>query len=235
MSNPKTKILLVEDEPNLGEVMKDFLEMSGYQVQLCADGEGALEHFTSNPFDICVLDVMLPIKDGFELAHDIRRLDEDIPIVFLTARSQKEDRVKGFKTGCDDYITKPFSTEEFLLRIEAILKRCKIRDAATASASKSIYQLGAFAFDPSNLSLSSGDDKQQLTPREAALLSYFCKHKNQVVQREAILMEVWGDDSYYNSRSMDVFITRLRKRLKEDVSVSITSIHGLGYRFDVKE
>lgn len=235
MEPQKATILLVEDEPNLAEVMKDFLEMSGFSVSLCMDGETALQRFKENTFDICIFDVMLPRKDGFELAEDVRKINEDTPIVFLTARSQKEDRVRGFKAGCDDYITKPFSTEEFILRIEAILKRCKGKNFGIQSQQKPIFQLGPYTFDYANFQLSHGENSQQLTPKEAELLMFFCKNRNQVIQRELILKEVWGDDSYFNSRSLDVFITRLRKLLKDEPGIAFTSIHGMGYRFDVKQ
>lgn len=228
MGNSKHKILLVEDDFNLGFVIQDLLKMDGYQVVLAKDGKEGLQRFHESDFHLCLLDVMLPKKDGFSLAEDIRKVNDTVPIVFLTAKGMTEDKVKGFKIGADDYITKPFENEEFLLRIKAILKRS---DTSSAE-SKNDFEIGNFTFNAQNLELTIGAETTKLTRKEAALLKLLCENVDQVIEREIIANMVWGDDSYFVGRSMDVFITRLRKYLKEDPSVAITNIHGVGFRLE---
>jgi DNA-binding response OmpR family regulator len=227
----KAKILLVEDDPNLSDVLTDFLEMTGYRVVVADDGSKGLEEFGKEKFDLLILDVMLPVMDGFSLAIEIRKTDISTPIIFLTARGQMEDRINGFKIGCDDYIAKPFSSEELSLRIEAILRRCRLESKPADES----YALGQFVFDPVNYELRKGSSRINLTPKEAALLRVLCEHKNMLLTREKALKVVWGDDDYFIGRSMDVFITKLRKYLKDDPDVAIVNVHGTGFRLEVKE
>ena len=222
----KANILLVEDDMNLGFVIQDNLKVEGYHVHLSRDGKEGLKAFNEAKYDLCILDVMLPKKDGFSLAEDIRKLSLEVPIVFLTAKSMTEDKIKGFKAGADDYITKPFSMDEFSLRIEAILKR-----TGSLSTKKSNgFELGKYFFDSSNYKLSIGDTEiKKLTKKEADILRILCEQKGNVVERDLILNLVWGDDSYFNGRSLDVFITKLRKYLKEDDTINIKNVHGVGF------
>ena len=207
----KANILLVEDDMNLGFVIQDNLKTEGYHVHLSKDGKEGLQAFNENAYDLCILDVMLPKKDGFSLAEDIRKLSNEVPIVFLTAKSMTEDKIKGFKAGADDYITKPFSMDEFYLRIEAILKR----SGSISSKKSNGFKLGKYFFDSSNYKLSIGETEiKKLTKKEADILRILCEQKGNVVERDLILNLVWGDDSYFNGRSLDVFITKLRKYLK---------------------
>lgn len=235
MQKYKAKILLVEDDPNLSLVLVDYLEMLTYETVLCRDGIHGLNTFKSTHFDLCILDVMLPKKDGFSLAEDIRIINELIPIVFLTAKSLSEDRIKGFKAGCDDYITKPFSTEELSLRIDAILKRCMLKDRLSLHEKKEVYNIGKYEFDYSNMSLTFKENKHNLTRKEADLLKLLCESRNVILKRETALKAIWGDDDYFIGRSMDVFITKLRKYLKEDPRISITNIHGTGFKLEINE
>lgn len=235
--NLKTNILLVEDDPNLSDVLKDYLELLGYTVLLAEDGEIGLETFKkkiliNDGIDLCILDVMLPRMDGFTLAIAIRELNYEVPIIFLTARGQMEDRIAGFKAGCDDYMAKPFSSEELSLRIEAILKRCRVTFKPAPGEN---YQLGLYSFDTSNLELKFGETKQNLTPKEAALLRLLCQNMNTLLPREKALREIWGNDDYFIGRSMDVFITKLRKYLRDDPNVAIINVHGSGFRLEVKD
>lgn len=229
----KLKILLVEDDPNLSLVLQDYLEMLDYEIKLCKDGEEGLKAFKRHHYDLCIFDIMMPKKDGFSLAEDIRAINQNIPIIFLTAKSLKEDRVKGFLIGCDDYITKPFSTEELSLRIKAILKRCQIR-ASHSNGSDSVYQLGIFTFDSVNMTLVSKNSEQHLTRKESGLLYLLCQNQNQLVSREYALKLVWGENDYFIGRSMDVFIAKLRKYLKADPNISITNVHGTGFKLEIK-
>ncbi len=226
----RAKILLVEDDANLGFVVKDNLEMEGFAVTLCDDGEKGWQGFLKDTFDICVLDVMLPRKDGFELARAIRQRNEAVPILFLSAKSMKEDRIAGFKTGADDYLTKPFSIEELVLRIGVFLKRSRY-----TSGTGSLYPLGSLVFDYQNLALKGRAGALSMTQREADLLKLFCTNRDQVLRREDILKRIWGDDDYFMGRSLDVFISRLRKHLKEDESIEIQNVHGVGFRLTVKQ
>jgi len=230
MSTEPIRVLLVEDDQNLGFVIQDALKRKGYQVTLCRDGKEGLRQFNAANHDLCVLDVMLPQKDGLSLAEDIRLVDQAIPIVFLTARSQVDDRIAGFKAGGDDYLTKPFSHEELILRIEAILRRTQGRDAGPE---RERYELGEFTFDHRNLVLSHPTEERKLTRKEADVLRLLCLHREQVLPRELVLNMVWGDDSYFLGRSLDVFISRLRKYLKPDANVQIVNVHGVGFKLVV--
>lgn len=222
-----TRILLIEDDPNLGLIIQENLELEGFSVELCADGEAGRTTFLQNQFDLCLLDVMLPKKDGFTLAREIRKIDAEIPIIFLTAKSLKEDRIEGFKIGADDYITKPFSMEELLLRIRAILKRSK---PATSSGEKSSFKIGKYEFDFEHQILAHGSAQKKLTHKESELLRLLCLHKNSILEREMALKLIWGDDNFFNARSMDVFITKLRKYLKDDSGIEIVNVHGKGFK-----
>ena len=235
MLTEKFKILLVEDDPNLSLVLQDYLEMMGYEIVSCEDGEAGLNSFKNGLFDLCIFDIMMPKKDGFSLAEDIRKINSDIPIIFLTAKSFKEDRIKGFQVGCDDYVTKPFSTEELNYRIKAILKRTSIIKPEKISEDQTIFTFGNFTFDSVNMILTSPGQDQQLTRKESELLKVLCQHRNQLLTREVALKTVWGDDDYFIGRSMDVFITKLRKYLKNDPRVFINNVHGTGFKFRVEE
>ena len=227
MVQNKPKILYVEDDIYLSYVTKDNLELKGYDITFCKDGKNAFEAFSNNKFDLCILDVMLPEMDGFTLAQKIRKSDKDIPIIFLSAKSLKEDRITGFTVGGDDYITKPFSIEELVLKIEVFLKRSKISTGNEIQSS--VQKIGDYFFDSKNLLLKYKDETKRLTSREADLLKFFVLYANKVLKKEDILNEVWGDDSYFNSRSLDVFISKLRKYLKKDSNIRINNIHGIGF------
>jgi DNA-binding response OmpR family regulator len=226
MSIQNTKnILLVEDDPNLGQVLKDFLEMEGFSVSLVRDGENGYIEFINSKFNICLLDVMLPKMDGFSLGNKIRKKDKDIPIIFLTAKSLKEDKLKGFDLGGDDYITKPFDEDELVRRINAILKRSSIK----TEDSDYIYQLGKFEYNHINLTLKINATESRITQKEGEVLHMLLQAKNNVVRREDILIKVWGENDYFMGRSLDVFITKLRKHLKVDSQVKIENVHGVGF------
>lgn len=234
----KTKILLVEDDINLGDVLHDYLELQAYDVVRAVDGVEGLENFKLQKFDLLILDVMLPRKDGFTLATEIRQINQQVPIIFLTARGQTEDRVNGFKAGCDDYITKPFSSEELELRIGAILRRCRqpeINSSTDVFSSENVFPLGKYTFDSFNHELRIDDRRISLTTKEVELLRVLYSNKNQLITREKTLKAVWGSDNYFIGRSMDVFITKLRKYLKDDPDISIVNVHGTGFRLEVKE
>lgn len=231
MSDEKPSILLVEDDQNLGFVIQDALKRKGYTVHLSRDGKEGLKRFNEHVYDLCVLDVMLPQKDGFSLAEDIRLTNSHVPIVFLTAKSQTEDRIAGFKAGGDDYITKPFSHEELVLRIEAILRRTQGRGDDARDRQR--FELGAYTFDHLNLMLSHPSEERKLTKKEADVLRLLCMHQDQVLPRELVLNMVWGDDTYFLGRSLDVFISRLRKYLKLDPNVRIANVHGVGFKLQV--
>jgi DNA-binding response OmpR family regulator len=226
---PKAKILLVEDDSSLGFVVKDNLEEQGYEVIFSPDGETGWQQFMRHNVDICLLDVMLPKKDGMALAAQIRKKNEKIPILFMTAKSMDEDRIAGFKAGGDDYITKPFNMQELLLRIEVFLKHTQKKNTDTAQ----IFDLGPLQFDYNNLLLINGSHTQQLTQKEADLLQYLCTNINTVVKREDILMNVWGKEDYFLGRSMDVFMTKIRKYLKDADGVDLKTVHGVGFKLVV--
>lgn len=227
----KLKILLCEDDENLGMLLREYLNAKGYDTDLCADGDAGYKAFTKFHYDICVLDVMMPKKDGFTLAKEIRELNSEVPIIFLTAKTMKEDVQEGFKIGADDYIPKPFSMEELTLRIEAILRRVRGKKARVVN----IYKLGQYTFDTQKQILAIGGKQTKLTTKESELLSLLCAHVNDILQRELALKTIWIDDNYFNARSMDVYITKLRKLLTDDPSVEIINIHGKGYKLIVPD
>ncbi|MFZ4546801.1 MAG: response regulator transcription factor [Bacteroidales bacterium] len=234
----KAKILLVEDDINLGDVLCDYLELQDYEVVKALNGEEGLRIFNTQPFDLLLLDVMLPLKDGFTLATEIREINRQVPIIFLTARGQMEDRVAGYKAGCDDYLTKPFSSEELELRIGAILRRCQKPESTVENGNletAKVFPLGNYIFDSGNQELRIADKRIGLTTKEVELLRVLYSHKNQLVTRETALKAVWGINDYFIGRSMDVFITKLRKYLKSDPNISIVNVHGTGFRLEVKE
>lgn len=233
MADKKPSILLVEDDLSLGFVIQDSLKMAGYEVHLCKDGKEGLNYFNQNQYDLCVLDVMLPKKDGFSLARDIRKTS-DVPIVFLTAKELTEDKVLGFKAGADDYITKPFGKEELLLRIKAILKRTLGQPNKTAERSH-VQQIGDYQFDHANYRLSAGDYEKTLTKKEAEILKLLSEQRGKVIERDLLTNMVWGDDNYFVGRSLDVFISKLRKYLSQDERVKITNIHGVGFMLEAPE
>ena len=225
----KSKILYVEDDETLSFVTKDNLELHGYKVDHCMDGEHAIEAFFNDNYDLCILDVMLPKMDGFAVAEKIRATDPNVPILFLTAKSMKEDRIFGLKIGADDYITKPFSMEELVMRMEVFLRRTKKLQADTVE----IYQLGDLKFVFNELKLYTKTDVITLTQKESDLLRFFARHENKVLKREEVLLHVWGKDDYFLGRSMDVFITKLRKHFKADPRIVLETIHGVGFRLIV--
>jgi len=233
--NTKVKILFVEDDPNLSMVLKDYLEMIGYEIYHAKDGELGLQLFASRSYDLLILDVMMPKKDGFTLAGEIRQKNQSVPIIFLTAKTLKEDRIKGFTKGCDDYITKPFSTEELSLRIQAILKRCAMLKMSKLKPTIDIFEIGKFKFDSQNQTLNSNEGERSLTRKEAALLKMLCLSENNLLPREIALESIWGDNDYFISRSMDVFIAKLRKYLASDPNVHIINVHGIGFKLEVRE
>lgn len=226
----KVSILYVEDDVNLSYVTKDNLEEHGFQVQHCTDGAAALAAFTKSEFDLCLLDVMLPALDGFSLAQTIRKTNPHVPILFLTAKSMKEDRLKGFRIGGDDYITKPFSIEELILKIEVFLRRKTVSSEHVKTGS--IFELDAGTFDFDNLTISVGIEKSLMTLREAELLRFFLMNPNKVLKREEILNAVWGNDDYFVGRSLDVFISRLRKYLSFTDKIKIGTVHGVGFKLE---
>jgi len=232
MEELKTKILLVEDDPNFGTVLKDYLTMSGYDVKLATDGEKGEELFYKEDFNLCVLDVMMPKKDGFSLAAQIKRVNPDMPIVFLTAKTLQEDVLEGFRAGADDYITKPFNSEELLYRIAAILKRGgKVRN----NHQQKEFNIGKYHFNYKTRMLKNDSGETKLSPKESELLRLFCLKANDIVYREEALKQIWGRDDYFTARSMDVFVTKLRKYLKEDPTLEIVNIHGNGFRLNTEE
>ena len=230
----KSNILLVEDDPSLGFITKDQLTEAGFDVKWCKDGKDGFEVFFKETFDICVLDVMLPKKDGFTLAKDIKAINPDIPIIFLTAKSQIDDKIKGFKTGGDDYLTKPFVIDELVARIDAILNRTQQKLAYPSSSKQSSFTIGQYQFNHKNLELIHPSKTKTLTKIEADLLRLLCIHQEQVLERDMALNIIWGKDDYFNGRSMDVFITKLRKYLKEDELISIINVHGVGFKLSTK-
>ena len=222
------KILLVEDDPSLGFVVSDNLKQKGYDVTLCQDGESGSVTFTQHTFDLCILDIMLPKKDGFAVAQGIRAINKDVPILFLSAKSMLEDKLEGFKTGADDYITKPFSFDELLCRIDVFLRRTQ----QTQISEDKVFSIGEFEFDYANLTLKKEDSRKTLTQKEAEVLRLLHLNRGRVLKREEILTQVWGDDDYFMGRSMDVFISKLRKYLKEDPAIQIVNYHGVGFKLE---
>jgi DNA-binding response OmpR family regulator len=225
----KAKILLVEDDTNLGFIIADELKSQGYQIVLCTNGQDGAMRFTEDHFHLCIFDVMMPKKDGFTLAKEIRTINQEVPILFLTAKSMTEDKVAGFNAGGDDYLTKPFSFDELNVRVKALLKRINLVE----EKEEKIIALGTYAFDTENFTLKHAAFEKTLTKKEALVLKMLCKFINTVVPRETILTAVWGQDDYFAGRSMDVFITKLRKYLSHDSSISILNIHGIGFKLEV--
>lgn len=228
----KPKILLVEDDTNLGFVVSDQLKMEGYNVTLASDGMEGFKRFNEETYDLCIFDVMMPKKDGFSLALDVRKVNKTIPILFLTAKAMTEDKVKGFNVGGDDYLTKPFSSDELKVRVKALLKRVNIH---VGKENEDQIQIGSLTFDISNYILVSENKEKKLTKKEAHILKILSKFQNQVVAREMVLNAVWGKDDYFVGRSLDVFITKLRKYLAEDPNVIIENIHGIGFKLTIEE
>lgn len=223
------KILYVEDDPNLGFVTKDNLEEEGFKIIHFSDGKDAWKQFKKDKFDLCLLDVMLPELDGFSLAEKIRTQNQQIPIIFLTAKNLQDDKIAGLKIGGDDYITKPFSIEELVLRIKVFLKRNAVSDS---TATTDIFVCGEYEFCFSQQTLKNEQEIQKLTHREAEVLKFLCERKNQITKREEILIAIWGRDDYFLGRSMDVFVTRIRKMLSNDPSIKIENIHGVGFKLN---
>ncbi|MEI6851707.1 MAG: response regulator transcription factor [Bacteroidota bacterium] len=222
------KILLAEDDKNLGEILKHYLDAKGFVTTLCVNGEEAINAFLKEIFDFCVLDVMMPVKDGFTVAKEIRKKDKKVPILFLTAKSMQDDVLKGFQIGADDYITKPFSMEVLLMRINAITRRTNVTDKSVKV--NNTYQIGNYTFDNIRQVLVINEIEYKLTSKESELLKLLCENSNDVLDRSTALKEIWHDDSYFNARSMDVYITKLRKYLKEDPEVELINVHGTGFK-----
>jgi len=228
MSTEKLKILLVEDDPNLGILLQEYLEAKGYETKLGKDGKEGYDLFCKQDYDLILLDVMMPVKDGITLAKEIRMNNKNVPIIFLTAKSMKEDTIEGFNAGGDDYITKPFSMEELLVRIQAVLRRTNKQ--MSISNEQTNFTLGAYTFNSEKQLLEHNGQQQKLTTKESGLLRLLCVHKNDVLDRNFALKTIWHDDNYFNGRSMDVYIAKLRKYLKDDQKVEIINIHGKGFK-----
>lgn len=224
-------ILLAEDDDNLGQLLQTFLKAKGYQVELARNGKHAYEKYTDGHFDFCIFDVMMPEMDGFTLAKEVRLIDPKIPILFLTAKAMKEDKLEGFESGADDYMTKPFTMEELMARIEAILRRTSPADGEESE----MQQIGTIQYEPVSRILHLKEEDKKLTTKEGQLLHLLCKNRNEVLDRQAALRAIWGDDNYFNGRSMDVYIAKLRKLLKEDARIEILNIHGKGFKLIVHE
>jgi DNA-binding response OmpR family regulator len=224
------KILLVEDDPNLGMLLEEYLHLKGkFEVVLCADGDEGLKAFTKDHFDLLILDVMMPKKDGFTLGKEVRKINQDVPIIFATAKGMIEDKTQAFNLGGDDYITKPFRIEELLLRINALLKRAASTEKKEEER-QVLFNIGKFKFDFTSQMITLDDKHQKLSTKEAELLRLLCVHKNEVLTREEALLNIWHDDNYFNGRSMDVFLSKIRKYLKDDPTVEIINVHGRGYK-----
>jgi DNA-binding response OmpR family regulator len=228
MAETKAKILLIEDDPTLAFVVKDSLQNKGYEVVHCTDGESGFQQFMKYNFDMVLLDVMLPKKDGMAIAGQVRKKNETIPILMLTSKNMDDDKIAGFKSGADDYITKPFNMQELLLRVEVFLRRTRKKEDGTPSG----FQIGSLTFNYDNLILFNEKEKHQLTQREAELFRYLCLNANKVLKRDDILLNVWGKEDYFLGRSMDVFITKIRKYIKNQSDVELQTIHGIGFKFN---
>jgi DNA-binding response OmpR family regulator len=222
------KILLAEDDKNLGNILKNYLDAKGFVTTLCVNGEDATNAFLKEIYDLCILDIMMPIKDGFMVAKEIRKKDKKVPILFLTAKSMQDDILKGFQIGADDYITKPFSMEILLMRINAITRRSKVAEKNVNVNNN--YKIGNYTFDNIRQALVINTIEHKLTSKESELLKLLCENSNDVLDRSTALKEIWHDDSYFNARSMDVYITKLRKYLKEDPEVELINVHGTGFK-----
>ncbi len=231
--NHTAKILLVEDDPNLGYMTQEGLELQNFSVVLARDGDEGLSLFLKGAFDLCLIDVMLPKKDGFNLAKAIRKINGEMPIIFLTAKSLKEDKIQGLRIGADDYITKPFSMEELVLRMQAVLRRS--RKMVAEEPVRQIFEIGEYRFNAKEQSLEHPQAKRKLTHRESELLRLLCLHKEKILERETALKLIWEEDTFFNSRSMDVYLSKLRKYLSLDSRIAITNMHGKGFRLHVGE
>ncbi|GAB3658170.1 response regulator transcription factor [Echinicola sediminis] len=229
----KAKLLVVEDDPNLGDILQEYLTMKGYETTLCRDGEEGWSNFKKDKFDLCILDIMMPKKDGFTLGKDIKKIQEDIPIIYLTAKNMKDDVIEGLKIGADDYITKPFSMEELLLRIGAILRRTQKGNESPAALKN--YPMGDLVLHYDEQMLESPEGRHKLTSKENELLRLLASELNKPVNRSHALKQIWGDDSYFNARSMDVYLSKIRKLLKADPKVQIITLHGEGFKMVVSE
>jgi DNA-binding response OmpR family regulator len=230
MASSKIKILYVEDDPSLGFVVQDGLSAAGYTVHLCRDGKSALQQYNQQDYDICVLDVMLPKKDGFSLAIDIRKVNTKVPILFLTARGRIEDKKTGYETGADDYLTKPFEQQELLMKIKALLRRTSDVDKQTDH-----FQIGAYTYNPEVMKLVHAEEERRLTKTESKVLGLLCEHKNRVMERDLLLNLVWGKDDYQTGRSLDVYLSKLRKYLSRDARIRIENVHGVGFKLEIDE
>jgi len=228
MEKSQIRILLAEDDRNLGNILKNFLDAKGYATTLCVNGQEATDAAKKKEFDFCILDIMMPVKDGFQVAKEIRSANPKIPVMFLTAKGLQEDKLKGFESGADDYLTKPFNMDELLLRIQAILRRSE--EAPKPQETENIFQLGNYTFDFNRQVLSIKGKEQKLTSKEAGLLRLLCTNANEVLERSTALNKIWSDDSYFNARSMDVYIVKLRKYLREDPTVELINVHGIGFK-----
>jgi DNA-binding response OmpR family regulator len=233
MKPRKYRVLLLEDDANLGMILQEHLKLNGFGVDLVTDGEAGSKRVRMGSHDLCLVDVMMPRKDGFAFVRELRRDGNEVPVIFLTAKTMREDRIEGFRAGADDYVTKPFSMEELLLRIRALLRR--VQPSEPERPVQKPVLLGKFLFDPERRMLSIGARKKRLTPRESDLLELLCRKPNRMLERSGLLKELWGDDSYFNGRSMDVFLTRLRKHLHADPSVQILTVPGKGVRLVVPQ
>jgi hypothetical protein len=227
----RTRILFVEDDPNLGMLLKENLNNKGFETIWCKDGNEGIAAFKKNDFGLCILDVMMPVKDGFVLSREIRAIDNEVPIIFLTARGRDEDKIKGFENGGDDYVTKPFSTQELYLRINAILKRVPPKSELLAKC----FDIGKFRFDYNKMTLQLGNDIKKLSSKEAELIQILAANKNELVQRRTILQTVWGSDDYFAAKSMDVYISKIRKLLKDDPEIEILNAYGIGFKLTINE
>lgn len=234
MEKPKIKLLLVEDDTNFGAVLKDFLTFNDYDVVHAVDGEDGWKKFNSDKYDLCILDVMMPKKDGFTLAKEIREVNKQVPIIFLTAKSMKSDVLHGYQVGADDYLNKPFDSEVLLYKIKAITERGGAETAEAEENTQTEFKIGTFTFDSKLRNLSNGTEEYKLSPKENALLKLLCQHMGDLMPRELALVRIWKDDNYFTARSMDVYIVKLRKYLKSDPKVSISNIHGEGFRLVVE-
>ncbi len=233
MENKKINVLLAEDDPNLGMVLKTYLEAKGFDVHLTVNGDEAYQVFSKGNFDICLFDIMMPLKDGYTLAKEVRENDKKIPILFTTAKSMQQDVLDGFESGADDYITKPFSMEELLVRMKAIIRRS--RPELLGEHVQDLFTIGKYNFEYTRQLLTFGDSSQKLTSKEADLLKLLCERKNDVLDRSYALTKIWNDDSYFNARSMDVYITKLRKYLKQDPEIELMNVHGVGFKLVVND
>jgi DNA-binding response OmpR family regulator len=229
--NEKKKLLVLEDDSNLGFILQENLNLRGYETVLCSNGEEGLLSYKDNRFDLCLVDIMMPKKDGFSFAREVRQQDQMMPIIFLTAKAMKEDKIEGFKIGCDDYVTKPFSMEELSLRIQAVLKRSgSVALADHQVEEQSMFVIGKYAFDVKRQTLEFKGKKRKLTSREGELLRLLCLHMNKTLERGYALRTLWGNDNYFSGRSMDVFISRLRRYLDGDSNIEILNVHGKGHK-----